>query len=70
VLPVDAVGIHDDFFALGGDSILSLQVVTRAARAGWRITPRDVFEHPTVAGLAARAEPVASANWTLWTPRR
>ena len=47
--------IHDNFFALGGDSILSLQVVARAAQAGCRITPRQLFEHPTVAGLAAAA---------------
>ena len=52
VLRVDRVGLHDDFFDLGGDSILSLQVVSRAAEAGLQITPRQVFEHPTVAALA------------------
>jgi non-ribosomal peptide synthase protein (TIGR01720 family) len=56
VLRLDRVGIHDNFFALGGDSILSLQVVARAMQLGWRLAPRQVFEHPTVAALAAVAK--------------
>jgi amino acid adenylation domain-containing protein/non-ribosomal peptide synthase protein (TIGR01720 family) len=55
VLRVERVGAQDDFFDLGGDSILSIQVVARAAEAGLQITPRQVFEHPTVAALAAVA---------------
>jgi amino acid adenylation domain-containing protein/non-ribosomal peptide synthase protein (TIGR01720 family) len=53
VLGLERVGIDDNFFALGGDSILSLQIVSRALAAGMRISPRDLFEHPTVRGLAA-----------------
>src|SRR6185369_15554225 len=56
------IGVHDSFFQLGGDSIQSLQVVSRAARAGLRITPRQLFEHPTIAELAAVAVPVAAAG--------
>ena len=52
VLGVEQVGAHDDFFALGGDSILSIQIVSRAKREGIQLTPRQLFEHPTVAGLA------------------
>jgi natural product biosynthesis luciferase-like monooxygenase protein/non-ribosomal peptide synthase protein (TIGR01720 family) len=52
VLRLDRVGIHDNFFALGGDSILSLQIVARATQAGLRIATRQVFEHQTVAALA------------------
>jgi len=55
VLGLNRVGIDDDFFALGGDSIVSIQLVSRARRAGVVISPRDVFEHKTVAGLAAVA---------------
>ncbi|MEA2692091.1 MAG: hypothetical protein QOJ16_1478, partial [Acidobacteriota bacterium] len=55
VLGVERVGIDDNFFRLGGDSILSLQVVARARQAGLAITPRQLFEHPTIAGLAALA---------------
>ncbi len=55
VLGRDRIGVHDRFFELGGDSVLSIQVVSRAARAGIRVTPRDLFEHQTVAELAAAA---------------
>ncbi|MBV9059419.1 MAG: amino acid adenylation domain-containing protein, partial [Pseudonocardiales bacterium] len=52
VLALPTVGADDDFFALGGDSILSIQLVSRARAAGVAFTVRDVFEHRTVAGLA------------------
>ncbi len=57
VLNMEKVGIHDNFFHLGGDSILSIQVVARANQAGLRLTPRHLFQFPTVAGLAAVANP-------------
>ncbi|ETT24665.1 peptide synthetase [Rhodococcus aetherivorans] len=53
VLGLDRVGIDDDFFALGGDSIVSIQFVSRARAAGLRLTARQVFELRTVAALAA-----------------
>ncbi|MGH3931423.1 MAG: phosphopantetheine-binding protein, partial [Pseudonocardiaceae bacterium] len=55
VLGLDRVGVDDSFFALGGDSIISIQLVSRARRADVVISPQDVFEHKTVAGLAAVA---------------
>jgi amino acid adenylation domain-containing protein/non-ribosomal peptide synthase protein (TIGR01720 family) len=55
VLGLRQVGRDDNFFELGGDSILSLQVVSRARRAGLVLTPRQLFEHQTVRGLAAVA---------------
>ncbi|GAA3463672.1 non-ribosomal peptide synthetase [Saccharothrix longispora] len=55
VLGVERVGADDNFFALGGDSILSIQVVSRARELGVRVTPRDVFLHQTLAGVAAHA---------------
>jgi amino acid adenylation domain-containing protein/non-ribosomal peptide synthase protein (TIGR01720 family) len=55
VLRLPHVGVHDNFFEIGGDSILSIQIVSRAQLAGLSITPRQVFEHPTVAELAAVA---------------
>ncbi|MFL6261095.1 MAG: amino acid adenylation domain-containing protein [Thermoanaerobaculia bacterium] len=58
-LKLDRVGIHDNFFELGGDSILALQVVSRAQRAGVRLVPRQVFQHQTVAALAAAAGSVS-----------
>ena len=59
VLGLAAVGRADNFFELGGDSILSLQIVARARQAGWKITPRQLFDHQTIAGLGAVAQPVA-----------
>jgi amino acid adenylation domain-containing protein/non-ribosomal peptide synthase protein (TIGR01720 family) len=56
VLRTGRVGVEDNFFELGGDSILSIQLVSRARRRGLRLTPRQVFERPTVAGLAEVAE--------------
>ncbi len=52
VLGLDRVGVHDNFFALGGDSILSIQAVSRARRAGVELKPRHFFENPTIAELA------------------
>ena len=53
VLGVEQVGVHDNFFELGGDSILSIQVIARANQAGLRLSPRQLFQHPAVAGLAS-----------------
>ncbi|MGW0776400.1 amino acid adenylation domain-containing protein, partial [Streptomyces sp. NPDC002835] len=58
VLGLPAVGVHDSFFDLGGDSIMSIQLVTRARAAGLVFTPKDVFTHRTAAALAAAAEHV------------
>ncbi|MFE3261856.1 amino acid adenylation domain-containing protein [Nocardia sp. NPDC059229] len=52
VLQVPRVGVDDSFFALGGDSIVSIQLVSRAKARGIVFSPRDVFERRTVAGLA------------------
>ncbi|MFD7551820.1 amino acid adenylation domain-containing protein, partial [Streptomyces sp. NPDC059816] len=58
-LGVDRVGADDSFFALGGDSIMSMLVVARARRAGVLITARQVFEHRSPAGLARVATALA-----------
>ncbi|MCZ4077345.1 amino acid adenylation domain-containing protein [Rhodococcus sp. H36-A4] len=60
VLGVDEVGAEDSFFALGGDSIISIQLVSRAKSAGIVFTARDVFERKTVAGLASVATDVVA----------
>ncbi|WP_157108382.1 phosphopantetheine-binding protein, partial [Aldersonia kunmingensis] len=52
VLGIERVSVDDSFFALGGDSIVSIQFVSRARARGIRFSPRDVFEQRTVAGLA------------------
>ncbi|WP_229911593.1 condensation domain-containing protein, partial [Streptomyces aurantiogriseus] len=55
VLGVERVGIDDDFFAIGGDSIRSIQIVSRARALGVEITARQIFERRTVAELADAA---------------
>ncbi len=52
VLKREAVSTDDNFFDLGGDSILVMQIVSRAARAGLCLTPRLIFKHQTIAELA------------------
>jgi amino acid adenylation domain-containing protein/non-ribosomal peptide synthase protein (TIGR01720 family) len=56
VLGLEQVGIDDNFFELGGDSILSIQVISKANQAGFRITPKQLFQHQTIAQLAAVAD--------------
>ena len=54
----ETVSRDDNFFALGGDSILALQVVSRARQQGLALTPRDLFEQPVLSQQAAVAQPV------------
>ena len=54
-LGLERVGVTDNFFALGGDSILSLQIVAQADRAGLPLTPKQIFQYQTIAELAAVA---------------
>ncbi|MET0595685.1 MAG: amino acid adenylation domain-containing protein, partial [Polyangiaceae bacterium] len=62
VLRLETVGVTDNFFELGGDSIVSLQVVSRAKQAGFVLTPKDVFQCPTIERLARAATPVAETG--------
>jgi amino acid adenylation domain-containing protein/non-ribosomal peptide synthase protein (TIGR01720 family) len=62
VLRLPEVGVDDNFFALGGDSILSVQIVSRARQAGLLFTLRQLFEHPTVARLALHATVAEAAG--------
>ncbi|GAA1940882.1 amino acid adenylation domain-containing protein [Kitasatospora viridis] len=58
VLEVDGIGVHDDFFHLGGDSIRAVQLAGALHERGWGISLRDVFNAPTVAALLPLAKPV------------
>ncbi|MET8975604.1 amino acid adenylation domain-containing protein [Streptomyces sp. NPDC004539] len=59
VLGLDAVGIDDRFFDLGGDSVLAIRLAANARRAGWALEPADVFARQRVVELAPSLEPVA-----------
>ncbi|MFZ6028861.1 MAG: condensation domain-containing protein, partial [Chloroflexota bacterium] len=60
VLGLAQVGIHDNFFALGGDSLLGIQAITYANQAGLKLLPRQIFQYQTIAELAAAGETVAA----------
>lgn len=53
LLGVENIGRDDNFFDLGGDSVVSIQIIVRAKQAGLQLTAKQVFEHQTIAGLAA-----------------
>ncbi|GAA6614913.1 amino acid adenylation domain-containing protein [Scytonema sp. NUACC26] len=55
VLGIESVGIHNNFFELGGDSILTIQIVAKANAAGVQLSAKQMFEHQTIAELAAVA---------------
>nr|WKF59529.1 Linear gramicidin synthase subunit D [Paraburkholderia busanensis] len=59
VLGRDEIGVDDNFFALGGDSILAIQAISRARAEGMALTVRELFEHQSVAALAQRVPQAA-----------
>ena len=78
LLGLERVGRHDNFFALGGDSILALMVVSRSAAVQIVLTPRQVFENPTIQQAAyvfgesaddcASASEMKLADEGVWLP--
>lgn len=65
VLGMEQVGVDDDFFKLGGDSIASIRVVARARKAEIGLTPRDIFVGKTVARIALAAQQLSSPETGL-----
>ena len=53
VLSVEQVNRHDNFFALGGDSIQALKVVSRARKKGLKFKPKALLANPTISTLVA-----------------
>jgi amino acid adenylation domain-containing protein/non-ribosomal peptide synthase protein (TIGR01720 family) len=62
ILGLEQVGIHDNFLEVGGDSILSIQVIAKAKQAGLHLTPQQIFDHPTIAELAT----LVGSNLTIY----
>lgn len=62
VLGIEKVGIHDNFFDLGGHSLLSLQIINQIHKAGLYVTAPQFFQHPTIAGLASVATTAPAAG--------
>lgn len=65
MLEVEKVGIYDNFFELGGDSISSIRIVAKINQSGLRVTPKQLFECPTVAELAAVAATIETTEKLL-----
>ncbi len=68
ILKVDEIGINDNFFELGGDSILGIQVISKASQSGVKISPKNLFQHPTIKGLASvagKSKPIVAEQGIL-----
>lgn len=63
LLGVEEIGRHENFFELGGDSLLAVRSLGPTAEAGMWLTPQEFYEHPTIAGVVAvsRSKPTSSA---------
>jgi amino acid adenylation domain-containing protein/non-ribosomal peptide synthase protein (TIGR01720 family) len=62
LLNLEQVSIHDNFFELGGDSIISIQAIAKANQVGLRLTPKQIFEHQTIAKLAVVADTISKSE--------
>ncbi|MCU0287448.1 MAG: amino acid adenylation domain-containing protein, partial [Acidobacteria bacterium] len=56
VLGKEKVGINQNFFAIGGDSIKSIQIISRLNRAGYKLEMKELFQYPRIADLAPRVK--------------
>jgi aryl carrier-like protein len=56
VLGRDNIGIHENFFLMGGDSIKSIQIISRMSSAGYKLEMKDLFKYPVISALAPRVK--------------
>ncbi|ABC29732.1 Non-ribosomal peptide synthetase modules and related protein [Hahella chejuensis KCTC 2396] len=66
ILGRDQVGVNDNYFALGGDSIKAIQLASRLHREGWKMAIKDLFANPTIAALSPWVAPVAQRQDQDW----
>ncbi|GAB5535917.1 MAG: hypothetical protein Rubg2KO_21660 [Rubricoccaceae bacterium] len=66
VLSVERIRADENFFEIGGDSLLSVQIISRANQAGLDLKSSDFFEHPTIRGLATAIETQSAARDESW----
>ena len=64
----DNIGVHDNFFSIGGDSIVALQMISRARHQGIQFQPRELFENPTIAGIASHAGQMKTESVEIHDP--
>lgn len=61
VLGIRAVGVHDNFFEMGGDSVIGVRMASKANELGFRVSPKHLFEHQSIAALAAFLDETSGA---------
>ena len=59
VLPIDSVGINQDFFQVGGDSIRAMQIAAKMHAAGYALEVKDIFQYPKISDLSRHIKPLA-----------
>jgi len=69
ILGIKRVGVYDNFFEIGGDSILSIQIISRAKTENIHLSPKQIFQYVTIAELAkvAKTEQLTKAEQGLIT---
>ncbi len=70
-LGIEQVGVHDNFFELGGDSVVGIQMIARFKRAGYQLSPQQLFQNQTIGELAAAlggAKPVQTEQGVVTGP--
>ncbi|MBX9586952.1 MAG: amino acid adenylation domain-containing protein [Gammaproteobacteria bacterium] len=60
ILRIKHIGRNDNFFAMGGDSIIAMQIITKAYHDGWKLKAADIFHYPCISKLAPRLKPIQS----------
>ncbi len=70
VLNREQIGVEDNFFSLGGDSILSIRVVSMLKSRGITLSIKDIFQHQTIAQLAVQANKQRNEQETFTTTRQ
>lgn len=70
VLHVERIGLHDNFFARGGDSIRSIQILARARQHGLQFSLQQLFQHPNVYDLAQALQPITAPVLVQALPQR
>ena len=65
VIGIDNVGINDNYFSLGGDSINAIRITARLRKANLKLELADLFRYPTIEELSPRVKPIAGENETV-----
>lgn len=68
LLTIKNISVDEDFFRIGGDSILAVQAVLRLKQRGWSITVRDIYAHCTIEKIAKYAQKIKRFNISTYQP--